>query len=586
LSPRCITLKLALPLIFAVGCTTQIDASKGAPPSNAGSNGVAAGGAGSNASAGAGSSVVGVDRPPPSPESCAKSEESVRTPLRRLTRTEYTNSVRDLLDVDVSATADLPADEVTNGFDNNAAVLTVSSLHAEKYVLVSETLAKLAVQKLSTLTAGCDTTAKGEDACALAFAKSFGRRAFRRPTTAEDERQLLAAYAAGHTGGSYAEGVEVMLRAALQSPNFLYRLELTPATDAGAKRIPLSQFELASRLSYLAWASGPDDALLDAAAKGELATKEQVAAKVRELLSMPKARAAIAGFFEQWAGTRRLAITTKNSAQFPGFSTQLRDAMAKELPAFINDVLWNGDRQLSTLLTAPVAFISGPLAQVYGISAPAGAGDGSPVKVTLPANQQRAGILTQAGFLSVQGHPDQTSPVLRGKFVRAMLLCQPPPPPPADVDISLPTVDEGATARLRFGAHESAGASCAGCHRLMDPIGLAFEHFDAIGQYRERDNGQALDVSGEVLGAADASLSGAFNGPAELAAKLASSEQVRACVATQWFRFASGRSEANGDACSLATMQRAFNAASGDIIDLIVATTQTDAFWYRPLVTQ
>jgi len=590
LSPRPATLKLALALIFAVGCSSKVDGGTGAGPGGVGAGGgdtsSSGSSAGSTSSTAGGSSmgIPGIGQPLPSAETCAKSQDVERTPLRRLTRTEYTNSVRDLLNVDVSATADIPADEVTNGFDNNAAVLTVSSLHAEKYVLVSETLAKLAVKNLSTLTAGCDTAAKGEDACALAFAKSFGRRAFRRPTTAEDERQLLAAYSAGRTGGSYAEGIEVMLRAALQSSNFLYRLELTPATDAAAKRIPLNQFELASRLSYLAWGSGPDDALLDAAAKGELGTKDQVAAKARQLLAAPKARAAIGGFFEQWTSTRRLSITTKNSAQFPAYTTELRDAMAKELPAFVNDVLWNGDGQLSTLLTSPVAFVSGPLAQVYGVQAPASA-DGSPVKVSLPANQQRAGLLTQAGFLSVQGHPDQTSPVLRGKFVRAMLLCQPPPPPPADVDISLPTVDEGATARLRFAAHESAGASCAGCHKLMDPIGLTFEHYDAIGQYREKDNGQALDVSGEILATSDASLSGAFNGPAELAAKLASSQQVRACVATQWFRFASGRTEGGNDACSLATLQQAFDAANGDIIDLIVATTQTDAFWYRPQVT-
>jgi len=586
LSPRSATSNLAFSLIFAVGCSSNVDANQGAGANNVGTGGADTGsGANQGPNAGTGNAVVGVDKPPPSAEACAKSEDVERTPLRRLTRTEYTNSVRDLLSVDVTAALDLPADEVTNGFDNNSAVLTVSSLHAEKYVLVSEALAKLAVQKLSALTGSCDTAAKGEDACALAFAKSFGRRAFRRPTTAEDERQLIAAYTAGRTGGSYAEGIEVMVRAALQSPDFLYRLELTPATDTSAKRIPLSQFELASRLSYLAWGSGPDDALLDAAAKGELATKAQVAAKTRELLASPKARTAISSFFEQWTSTRRLGITTKNTQTFPAFSNELREAMAKELPAFVNDVLWNGDGKLSTLLTAPVAFVSGPLAQLYGVSAPAASAGGSPVKVSLPANQQRAGLLTQAGFLSVQGHPDQTSPVLRGKFVRAMLLCQPPPPPPADVDISLPTVEEGATARKRFAAHESAAASCASCHKLMDPIGLTFEHFDAIGQYREQDNGQTLDVSGEILGANDPSLAGAFNGPAELAAKLANSEQVRACVATQWFRFAAGRSEGNGDACSLASMGQAFTAANGNIIDLIVATTQTDAFWYRPVVT-
>ncbi|HYQ15712.1 MAG TPA: DUF1592 domain-containing protein, partial [Polyangiaceae bacterium] len=425
----------------------------------------------------------------------------------------------------------------------------------------------------------------GEDACALAFAKSFGRRAYRRPTTAEDERQLLAAYAAGRTGGTYAEGIEVMIRAALQSSDFLYRLEVAPAPDAAAKRVPLNPYELATRLSYLVWGSGPDDALLDAAAQGQLATKELVAAKARELLAQPKARLAIGSFFDQWTGTRRLSITTKNTSLFPDFSTQLRDAMAKELPAFVNDVLWGGDHRLQTLLTAPVAFVSGPLAQLYGVSAPTPSADGSPVKVALPAGQDRAGILTQAGFLSVQGHPDQTSPVLRGKFVRAMLLCQPPPPPPADVDISLPTVAEGATARIRFAAHESAGASCAGCHTLMDPIGLSFEKFDAMGKYRELDNGQAIDVSGEILSAADASLAGKFNGASELAAKLGQSSQVRDCVATQWFRFASGRSEAAGDACSLASMQETFGATDGDIVNLVVATTQTDAFWYRPQVT-
>jgi uncharacterized protein DUF1592/uncharacterized protein DUF1588/uncharacterized protein DUF1587/uncharacterized protein DUF1595/uncharacterized protein DUF1585 len=571
------SLKLAFPLIFAVGCSANVNANNGGG-SGTGATSTSTGGA----SNGAGGGSVGIGGRP-SPETCAQSQDLVRTPLRRLTRTEYTNTVRDLLKVDVTATTDLPADEVTNGFDNNAAVLTVSTLHAEKYVLVSEALAKLAVKNLSTLT-GCDTAAKTEDACALEFAKSFGRRAFRRPTTAEDERQLLAAYTAGRTDGSYAEGIEVMIRAALQSPNFLYRFELTPAKDAADKRIALNPYELATRLSYLVWGSGPDDALLDAAAQGGLASKDLVAAKARELLSQPKARAAISGFFEQWTGTRRLAITTKDTTAFPAFTTELRDAMAKELPAFLGDVLWNGDHKLKTLLTAPVGFVSGPLAQLYGVSASPSA-DGSPVRVELPAAQGRAGILTQAGFLSVQGHPDQTSPVLRGKFVRSMLLCQPPPPPPADVDISLPTVAEGATARVRFGAHESAASSCAGCHTLMDPIGLAFEHFDAMGNYREQDNGQPIDVSGEIMGATETSLSGPFNGTAELAGKLAGSKAVRDCVTTQWFRYASGRSEAAADVCSIGVMQDAFNTTDGDVIDLVVATTQTDAFWYRP-VTQ
>jgi hypothetical protein len=547
--------------------------------STGGISGTGAGGASGASGAGAGAGgISGM----PSTSDCP-SMDITRTPLRRLTRFEYANSVHELLHVDPAPARDLPADEETNGFDNNAGVLTVSALHAEKYVLVSETLAKSAVANLAALTT-CDAAATGDEACALEFARSFGRRAFRRPVTSTDEQAFLTAYRAGRTGGTHAEGIEVMIRAALQSPDFLYRLEPMSAADATSRMVPLTQFELATRLSYLIWASGPDDALLDAAERGELATKEQLAAKAREMLSDPKAKISMANFFGQWTGEKRLEITTKNTMLFPAFTTEMRDAMARELPAFLDDVLFSGDHSLGTLLTAPVAFVSGPLADLYGVTAPPGS-ETTPMRVDLPANQDRAGILTQAGFLSVQGHPDQTSPVLRGKFVRAMMLCQPPPPPPPDVDISLPTIDQGATARERFGAHETAGSSCAGCHSQMDPIGLAFEHFDAMGRYRETDNGQPIDVSGEITETNDPALGGPFVGVGELAQKLAASDQVRSCMATQWFRFALGRQEANPDSCSLATLQTAFNGAQGDLLELVVALTQTDAFMLRAPVT-
>jgi hypothetical protein len=546
------------------------------------SAGAATGGAG-GAGAAAGTGGGGAQPPVvPTTESCP-TQEVPRTTLRRLTRFEYANSVRDLLQVDATAADDLPPDEITNGFDNNAAVLTVSSLHAEKYVLVSEALAKLAVQNLPALSA-CDTGVTGEEACALEFARSFGRRAFRRPLTPADEQALMAAYTAGRTDGSHAEGIEVMIRAALQSSNFIYRLETTTPADPSARLVPLSQYELATRLSYLIWASAPDDALLDAAARGELATKEQLAAQARVMLNSPKARAAVTNFFRQWTSTTRLEITSKLPTLFPSYTEELRAAMTAELPAFVEHVIWSADHTLSTLLTAPIAFVSGPLAELYGVTAPAGS-ETAPTLVDLPSEQGRSGILTQAGFLSVQGHPDQTSPVLRGKFVRSMLLCQPPDPPPPDIDVSVPSIDQEGTARERFSAHLTAGASCYGCHALMDPIGLAFENFDAIGQYRATDAGRPIDVSGEILEATDPSLAGPFVGVRELTAKLAASDQVRDCVATQWFRFAAGRLESQGDSCSLATFQETLAASGGDLIELIVGMTQIDSFMYRSPVT-
>jgi hypothetical protein len=274
---------------------------------------------------------------------------------------------------------------------------------------------------------------------------------------------------------------------------------------------------------------------------------------------------------------------TKSTTLFPAYSDAVRDAMKAETPAFVEYVLWTGDRKLTTLLTSPAVFVGSALAPIYGVSLPAGAAS---QMMTLPDAQGRAGILTQAGFLAVQAHPDQTSPVLRGKFVRTKLMCQSVPPPPMDVDITPPAITAAATARDRFSAHESAGTSCNSCHQLMDPIGFAFESFDALGQFRTTENGATIDLSGKIVGSSDASLNGTFTGVRDLATKLAASDQVRDCVATQWFRYAAGRTEEVPDGCSLTTMQDAFAASGGDLGELVVAMTQTDAFWYRAPYTQ
>jgi len=582
-------------LLLGVGCTGDV-AGDGSPPPSPTTGSPNPGTAGAPGTPVPTSTVPGTPAPtstvpgtPPPPSTgtppvasppittCTTTPSVPPAPLRRLTRFEYANTVKSLLNVDTSATSSLPVDEITNGYNNNVAVQTVSALHAEKYVALSEAFAKEAVKNLATLT-GCDAAAKGEDVCAAEFAKSFGRRAFRRPTTAADEQALMTAYTAGKTGGTYAEGIEVMIRAALQSPNFLFRLETTAPTAAAGAVVPLNQFELATRLSYLLWASGPDDALLDAASRNELSTKEQVATKARAMLQDPKGRVALNEFYGQWIGTSRLDITSKNTTTFPAFSDAVRVDMTKELPAFLDYVLFQGDHKLKTLFTAPVGFVSSSTAPLYGMAAPA-AGQ----IANLPDSQGRAGIFTLAGFLSVQAHPDQTSPVLRGKFVRGKLLCQPPTPPPDNVDISPPDTSEAPTARERLALHLSAGNGCSGCHMMMDPIGLAFENFDAVGQFRTQESGQTIDVSGEILNVDDPALTGAFVGVRELAQKLAASEVVQDCLATQWFRFGAGRTETDVDSCSIATLQDSFSAAGGDLIELAVALTQTEAFWYRGL---
>jgi Protein of unknown function (DUF1592)/Protein of unknown function (DUF1588)/Protein of unknown function (DUF1587)/Protein of unknown function (DUF1595)/Protein of unknown function (DUF1585) len=511
---------------------------------------------------------------------CPTSQLAV-APLRRLTRYEYANTVRDLLGISIDVAKDFPADEIVNGFSNNAQILTVSDLHVEKYTLASEAAAAEAVKDIAKL-APC-AAGSAEDTCALNFARSFGRRAFRRPVTTADETMLMAAYQVGADGGSYAEGIEVMIRAALQSPDFIYRLELTQATDPTAKLVPLSAFELATRLSYTLWGVGPDDTLLDAAQNGELATKDQVAAKARLMLADPKARPALAEFYNQWLGTTRLPTITKSATFFPDFNEATLASMTQEMGAFVEHVMWTGDHKLSTLLTSPIVFATNTTATIYGVEASTlGA---TPSAVTPPESQGRSGVLTQAGFLSVQAHPDQTSPVLRGKFIRTKLMCDPPKPPPDNVDITPPEPGEGATARDRLTSHLSASAGCAGCHAALDPIGFAFENFDAAGQWRATENGVMIDASGEILanpgGVVPAELTGPFVGVRELATKLVASESVRDCVATQWFRFASGRTENEGDACTLAVLQDSFAKSDGDLVELVVGLTQTDAFLNR-----
>jgi len=191
----------------------------------------------------------------------------------------------------------------------------------------------------------------------------------------------------------------------------------------------------------------------------------------------------------------------------------------------------------------------------------------------------RAGLLTLGALLAFHAHSDQTSPVHRGQLVRERLLCDPVSPPPPEFDISVPKVDEGATARERFAQH-SRNIACSGCHAKLDPIGFGFEHFDGVGRFRAQEaDGRPVDASGEL---SDTDVDGRFVGVPELAAKLARSEQVRDCYVTQWFRFAQGRGEAEADRCSIATLREAFVGSGGSVRELLVAMTQTDAFLFRP----
>lgn len=495
------------------------------------------------------------------------------SPMRRLSRSDYDHAVRDLLGDTTQPARAFVADTQVGLFDNTAATQTVPTLLAEQYLDAAVELAEN-VQDVEQL-AGCDP-ASGED-CARDFIASFGRRAFRRPLSDAEAGRLLALYSGTLESSDAATGVRAVVAAVLASPNFLFRQEVgldEPSDIAGARR--LSAYELASRLAGLIWASVPDDELLDAAAAGALETKADVEREARRMLDDERARPALAQFYAQWLGLERIQSASKDPAVYPQFDTALRDAMSEESRLFIDDVLWNGDARLETLLTASYSFVNQPLAELYGVEGPSDASEFSRIELN---PDERAGVLTQASVLAGYARPDQSSPVKRGQWVRVRLLCQELPDPPANIP-ELPPPADGVSNRERFAMHTSNPA-CSGCHNLIDGLGFGLEAYDGLGRFRTTDQGVDVDSSGEITSTTD--IDGEYDGAVELAAQLARSSQVRDCAPTQWLRYTLAREAEAGDGCSSQELKRAFAASNGDLRELMLALTQTDAFWhYQP----
>lgn len=461
----------------------------------------------------------------------------------------------------------LDDDEKAGPFDANVTA-PVSAVTVEQYRALAENLAEEAVTMVGEIVP-CDPSAP---TCAETFVDDFGRRAYRRPLSAEERANYVAVMDEAET---FDDGMRLVVQTMLQSPNFLYVVELS-LPDPGSDNIAVMDgFELASRLSLFLWNSIPDPELLDAAGDGTLDTPDGLREQALRLLQDSRARDAIASFHTQWLGVDELEHTTKDTDMFPEWNLSMSAAMKSEMERFAQAVVLQGDGKLETLLSADFTYIDDPLFDLYGVAKPEGHNIGDPV--ALDPNE-RAGLLTQAAFLAAHAHPDQSGPIQRGVEVRTNLLCTPPPPPPPGINAIPPNPDPDATTREIFEEHTS-NPECAGCHELIDGIGLGFEGYDAVGAYRESQNGLPVDQSGNVLGS---DVDGEFDGAVELAAKLATSDDVRSCVARQWFRYAFGRIEdTGGDACSLEVLDAAFAQSDYDVRELMVALVQTDAFRYR-----
>jgi hypothetical protein len=497
-----------------------------------------------------------------------------RALIRRLSNLEYDATIQTLLGDATSYASAFPEDTIVNGFTNNTDVQDVALALAEQYLVVAEKIAAKATESTDTLL-GCPL-ANGET-CINDFITRFGKRAWRRPITTEEQTRLLAVFTAGRDAFDAATGVRLLLEAFLVSPNFLYRVEVGVPVP-GQPYAALTSWELASRLSYFLTGTMPDAELFAAAEADGLKTPEGIAEQAQRLLGNSGARAQVAEFFSGWLNLFAVPRLQRSTADFPAWSSTLPDLFAAETRTFATTVVFDGAGDFRTLLTAPYTYGDPSLAAYYGGTA--GPPTAGIARIELPP-ERRSGFLTQAAFLAVLAKADQTDPVQRGKFVRERMLCQGLDPPDPNLMVMAPEITPNTTARQRFTEHESEPL-CAGCHILIDPIGLAFENYDAIGQWRDMELGQLIDASGNLT---ETDVEGPFIGVVEMAQKLAQSQVASECFVRQWFRFAFGRAESDSDGARIATIAVGFNAANGKIRDLLLQLTQTPDFRYLPLET-
>lgn len=495
------------------------------------------------------------------------------TPLRRMTRDQYENTVRMLFDGVAEPSARYPQSMIVETFTNDVSRNQFDPTGAEAVIEAAEEVATAASSDTQGWL-GCDTQA-GDRACLDAFLGDGATRIYRRPL-ADAERDTLLGLFDGVTadGATFAEAVTAVVQAMLASPQFLYLHETGDPDSEQDGMVRLTAYEVASRLSFLLWNSMPDDALFAAAEAGQLGTPEQVRAQAERMLEDPRVRPIVSRFHREWLQLGRLDAAAKSPEAYPNFSPTLIDSMKEEVDRFVSDVYWDQDGDLNALLTGTFRYVDASLAPLYSVAAPSSGWS----RVEVSANR-RSGLLTTVGFLTAHSHPARTSPTRRGRFIREKLLCLAVPNPPPSVNTTLPPRDPNASTRDQLAAHRT-DPNCAGCHNATDPIGLSLEHYGALGEWRDFDGNIAVDASGEITGAGDADA--AFYGGIQLSEHLVTSERVHECVAEQWLQFARSRPLTPEDACDLQQLTGAFSDSSLNLKTLLLALTESEGFLFRP----
>ena len=556
------------------GCTGEIHGS--GPIADSDSSGEPSANSGSSS----GSRATGDDpkTAPDDPSRCRPPPSRVV----RLSKLEIQNSVADLLAT--TRRIDLADDAKFLNFSSNAAAL-VTAPFANALKSIAETLAAdfRATIKPSQFGSNCASSDDSARKCATAFIGTYAGKAFRRPLEPAEVDALLAVYDVGRQTGSdgdvldrFKAGLDYTLRAILQAPAFIYRIELGDPSTAAAGVTSLTAYEVASALSYMLTASPPDAELLQAAAVGELGSPAALDRHARRLVAARPERFAAQQrrFVREWLAIDFSAPAwDKNTAIYPLYSPALKKALDEETDLYIDDWVAAGPT-LSALFTRSEGFVNAVNAPLYGLSASSGAMS----KVELDP-KQRSGILTLPGFLGTRAHSDSSAPILRGITIVRDVMCLTIPPPPPNVPQLPPVTDTSfTTTRDRVEKHVAAGA-CTGCHARINPLGYPFESYDGLGAYRTRENGHDIDSTGAIVGtaASDRAVADAV----ELTRALAESREVQDCFTRQAFRYSFGRQDGPPDECSMRTAMAAFRAKHLDARELLFSLVGTPTFAQR-----
>ncbi len=477
----------------------------------------------------------------------ATGELAAGTAFPRLTHAQWENSVRDLLRLEAAPnlSGSFEPDTRISFFDNNSGVLRVSSDLWNDYQGAAETLAEMVTSDSNTLARLLPSDLPADEIQrARTVVRDLGRRAYRRPLS-EDE---IDAHAALFDQGPihfpeldpFDAGVRVLLEALLQSPHFLYRIEL--GSGQGPGTVALNDFEIASRLSYMIWNTTPDEMLLDAAERGALRTPNEIAEQASRLLDDPRGRAMVERFHAQLLNWDLYRGLNKDANEFPLYYDGIGGDMYEEARRFVEHVVLDNDGNLAELLTAPYTFANDGLAAVYGLDGGSSASF-SKASFDPELHPDRGGLLTQLGFLA--SHGGLTGSIHRGVFINHRILCTELPPPPD----ALPPIpnDDGMTmtSRERIEMHTGPGTCGATCHgTYINPIGFAFESFDGLGQFRVEENGRPIDTYAEFE-FSDGLVQ--FDGATELNGAMAERIEAHDCYTKHWVEYALGRDTAGSD---------------------------------------